>query len=137
MEAYANGDYKTMSFIQTRYTVQMQVFSAVQHFRNDPTFVVITANDPQFENVLKSFIEQQRQLESSLTGKIDDDLVECAQTSHATDRNTPLERLLSNPGLSRNESGGFKNLSILNKLPTTARPLTVEELERQIIGGNC
>lgn len=48
----------------------MHVFNAVQNFRNDASFLVVTENDPQFGHVLKNFIEQQRQLDGSLAEKV-------------------------------------------------------------------
>ena len=69
-EAYRTNDYKTISGLQGRMNVQMQVFAAIQNFRHDPSFVIITANDPPFERLLINFVEQQRQLEGSLADRV-------------------------------------------------------------------
>lgn len=69
-EALKSGDFKTAGCIQTRLHAQMQVFAALQHFRNDASFVVVPATNPQFDHLLDCFIEQQRQLDSSLSEKV-------------------------------------------------------------------
>jgi hypothetical protein len=69
-EAFKTGNFQTAGSIQTRLQAQMMVFNALQHFRNDASFLIVPATDPQFENLLESFIEQQRQLDSSLSEKV-------------------------------------------------------------------
>jgi hypothetical protein len=130
-EAYQCGDFKAISYVQSRLQAQMHVYAALQQFRGDASLTILTANDPQFEQHLIGFIEQQRQLDSSLSNKTpqEDELVECLSPPGASN-----ERRFS---LEKNANCGSPvNLAILNKLPPTAKFLTAEELERQIMG-NC
>ncbi|KAI6176555.1 hypothetical protein M3Y97_00810700 [Aphelenchoides bicaudatus] len=135
-QAFENGDYKTASCIQTRMHAQMQVFAALHNFRNDPSFLVVPATDPQFEHLLEIFVEQQRQLDSSLSEKLEEELVECQNPpdgyNNRQNRNrfSPIVPSSSNTG---GETNGSPNLSILKKIPAKAKMLTVEELEAQLL----
>ncbi|KAI6214674.1 hypothetical protein M3Y94_00296800 [Aphelenchoides besseyi] len=158
-EAYQSGNYSLMSALQSRLNAQMQVHAALPHFRNDASLLIVSAGDSRFEQQLAKFVDQQRLLDSTVSSKPSS--VSMSRTSPVENKMVDIEEAFRTVALGgdvkRNSfptssmdysiSSGFRDsvnsmnfqqhhekLAILEKLPSSARPMTVEELERKMMG---
>ncbi|KAI6225300.1 hypothetical protein M3Y99_01351100 [Aphelenchoides fujianensis] len=162
-QAYQNSNYAVITLLQARLNAQMQVHAALQQFRHDPSLVLVNAADGRFGEQLAKLVDQQRSLDANLSSKpssvsmsraspvegktadIEESLrnvtVDGSGTKRPSHANIPLDHapahsVLYAHGHANNGSAQEhrEKLAILEKLPSSARPLTVEELEQQMMG---